>query len=129
MKPLNLREYAEALALTDDREFALEILENLDLIDEYDPVNFMYDINNMLPKELHDADNWSKIENIGDRLQLLSEIQDMHAEYNLKGDANDLAREHCEIVLDLRNMLKLEEGADLVTSIEQLLERIPEYDL
>lgn len=35
MKPLNLREFAEALALGDNREFATEILENLDFADTY----------------------------------------------------------------------------------------------
>jgi hypothetical protein len=133
MKPLNLREYAEALALTDDREFALEIIDHLDIYDELDPENFMYDINNMLPKELHDADNWRKIENIGDRLQLLSEIQDMLSEFGLPlvayDEVRDLIEQRCKIEEMLEDARWLGTDKDIVEAVAQLLGRVPEYDL
>jgi hypothetical protein len=129
MKPLNLREYAEALTLTDDRDFALEILDNLQFVEEAEHEELCEDIAHASEDEFKKHDPRKQIDRIGDRLNVLSEIQDMHKEYLLTGDADDLAREHCEIVLDLRNMLKLEEGADLIEAVAQLLERIPEYDL
>lgn len=132
MKPLNLREFAEGLALTDAREHALEILENLDFIDTCQ----FEEIQNQLlhySKDSGTIDNLKKLEWIGDRSHLLGEIQDELQKHKFEGDTDDVVRDLAETHRTIEGLLRdkglLADDGDILESVLQLLERVPQYDL
>lgn len=131
MKPLNLREYAESLALTDNREFALEILENLDFVETANFEELCENLTLYSEKEFKNHDPIKQIERIGDRLDLLDEIKDTLDSNGFKSDADDVVKQLVETDLALRSLLKLDATGDIFETVAQLLEnqKPKEYDL
>jgi hypothetical protein len=138
MKPLNLREYAEALALTDDRDFALEILENLDFIDHAEHEELCEDIADASEDEFKKHDPRKQIDRIGDRLNLLDEITSALADNGFStGDpfrdpadeVRDLIDQRCKIEEMLEDARWLGTNKDIVEAVAQLLGRVPQYNL
>jgi hypothetical protein len=138
MKPLNLREYAEALALTDDREFALEILENLDFVDNANFDELCEDIAHASEDEFKKHDPRKQIERIGDRLNLLDEITSALADNGFSSgdpfrdpadEVRDLIDQHCKIEKMLEDARWLGTDKDIVEAVAQLLTEPTEFDL
>lgn len=132
MKPLNLREYAEALALGPDREFAQEILDNLDFYEVSEFEELCDDLQHISEKEFKEHSPRKQVERIGDRLQLLDEIKDTLDSNGFKGDADDAVRDLAELSLALRNVLGLDATGDIFEAVAQLVDnqqKPMEYDL
>jgi hypothetical protein len=133
MKPLNLREYAEALALTDDRQFAIEILDNLQFVEEAEYLELCEDIAHASEDEFKKHDPRKQIERIGDRLNLLDEITSALADNGFStGDpfrdpadeVRDLINQHCEVEELLQNAGLWREDS-LTISVAELIARVP----
>lgn len=132
MKPLNLREYAEALALGPDREFATEILENLDFADTYPRYEIEHELRIASEKEFEEHEPLKQIGRIIDRLNVLDEILDTLNTNKLDGDPDDVVRGLAELSLALRNVLGLDPDGDIFEAVAQLVDNKPkpmEYDL
>jgi hypothetical protein len=138
MKPLNLREFAEQMLLGEHREFAIEILENIDFVDS---ANFEEIESALFHYASADAcgstDNLKKLEWIGDRSELLDDIEKELKEHKFNvGEVNgvddivkDLAETHRTIEGLLCDKGQLDEDCDVLEAVRQLLERVPQYDL
>lgn len=139
MRPLNLQEFAEELRRKGDpreAEFATEILDLLQVEEEcaepfsdlcYDIAHYAkgYDHAEIAPKALE----W-----IGDRSNLLKQIEEELDKDGRSGDVDDQVKQLIETVASIRNILSLEEGTDedLEIAIQGLMDREPktvEYDL
>jgi hypothetical protein len=130
MKPLNLREYAEALALGPDREFATEILENLDFVETSEYEELCDDLQHISEKEFKEHSPRKQVDRLGDRLNVLDIIQDIFDKAGLKGDPDDVARDLVEDKLALRSLLKLDATGDIFEAVAQLVDnQAKEYDL
>jgi hypothetical protein len=133
MKPLNLKEFAEQMLLSDDREFAIEILENLDFVETANYDELCKEITYHSEEEFKKHDPCKQIERMGDRLNVLDIIQDILNEHKLDGDpedeVRDLATTHRTIEGSLRDKGLLAPDGDILESVLQLLERVPQYDL
>lgn len=130
MKPLNLREYAESLLCGDHREFAFEILENLDFVESSNFEQLCQDITHHSEKEFKNHEPIKQIDRIGDRLNVLDIIQDIFDKAGLKGDPDDVARDLVEDKLALRSLLKLDATGDIFEAVAQLVDnQAKEYDL
>lgn len=134
MKPLNLREYAESLALSDNRDFAIEILENLDFLETYPKDQIDDDLLHYTSKcgDCTSVDPLKQIEWLGDRSNLLGEILDTLNTNKLDGDPGDIVRDLAELPLALRNVLGLDPDGDIFEAVAQLVDNKPkpmEYDL
>lgn len=134
MKPLNLREFAEALALGDNREFAQEILDNLDFLETYPKDQIDDDLLHYTSKcgDCTSVDPLKQIEWLGDRSNLLGEILDTLNTNKLDGDPDDVVRGLAELSLALRNVLGLDATGDIFETVSQLIEnqaKPMEYDL
>lgn len=132
MKPLNLREFAEALALGPDREFATEILENLDFADTYPRYEIEHELRIASEKEFEEHEPLKQIGRIIDRLNVLDEILDTLNTNKLDGDPDDVVRDLAELSLALCNVLGLDDTDDIFEAVAQLVDNKPkpmEYDL
>lgn len=124
MKPLNLREFAEALALGDNREFAQEILDNLDFLETYPKDQIDDDLLHYTSKcgDCTSVDPLKQIEWLGDRSNLLGEIKDILDKNKLEGDPDDVVRDLAENDLALRGLLGLDPDGDIFEAVSQLVE-------
>lgn len=116
MKPLNVREWLEPLAMHDD--FAREALEIVDL-EEYSEecrgiVDYLETEQAKAPIKASDPANW-----FVDRSNLLSELSDMLAQAGFVGDPDDALQN----LLDELEELRTENSALKVAQANQ------EYDL
>lgn len=134
MKPLNLKEFAESLMLGQHREFAIEILENLDFVENSNFEELCEDITRHSEKEFKEHDPIRQIDRIGDRLNLLDEIKDSLDKNGFSGDPDDEIGRLIETSVTLSGVLH-DKGfmdtlnGDIVESVLQLLERVPAFDL
>jgi hypothetical protein len=92
VKPLNLREFAEALALGDNREFAQEILDNLDFVEKANFDELCEDLKHISEKEFKEYTPQKQVERIGDRLNQFDEVRDIFDSNGFKGDPDDVAK-------------------------------------
>jgi len=138
MKPLNLKEFAEQMLLTDNREFALEILENLVFVDNTNFDELCEDIKHHSEKEFKEHDPRKQIDRIGDRLNLLDEITEALADNGFStGDpfrdpadeVRDLIEQRCKIEEMLEDAHWLGTDKDIVEAVAQLLGCVPQYNL
>jgi hypothetical protein len=137
MKPLNLQEYAEQLRLTGDSreiDFADMILQLLDIEEAVaEPFDALCDdLRNYAdtlpeaptPKELSRAMEW-----VGDRSDLLKEIEAELDKDGRTGDTDDQIKAMLETLENIRTALGLPDTAtdeDLATHIQALADREPE---
>jgi len=132
MKPLNLKEFAESLLLGQYREFAIEILDNLQFVEEANYLELCEDITRHSEKEFKEHEPIRQIDRIGDRLNQFGEIKDNLDQHGFKGDPDDevlrLIEQHCQIEELLQNAGQWQDG-ELLDNIVLLLERVPEFDL
>lgn len=132
MKPLNLREYAQSLLCGDYREFAFEIIENLDFVETSQHDELCEDIARHSEKEFQGHSPIRQIDRIGDRLNQFDEILDTLNANKLNGDPDDVVRDLVELSLALRNVLGLDPAGDIFAAVSQLIEnqaKPVEYDL
>jgi len=123
MKPLNLREYAEALALTDDREFALEILHLIPLESE------RYEIEQAL--NAWDG-SWyqpfKQIESLGEQAKRLDEIKELLQNHGFEDDPDIEVQMLIETRCKVEEMLQdagLWREDSLTISVAELIARTP----
>ena len=134
MKPLNLREFAESLLLGQHREFAIEILDNLDFRENSNFEELCEDITRHSEKEFKYHEPIRQIDRIRDRLNLLDEIKDSLDKNGFSGDPDDEIGRLIETSVTLSGVLH-DKGfmdtlnGDVVESVLQLLERVPAFDL
>lgn len=139
MKPLNLTEFAEELRRKGDwrtSEFGDEILT---LIDSEPELEFLDELRGDIAhyaKEFSNPDDASKaLEFVGDRSNLLGEIEKLLDEDGRTGDTDDQVKALLELVENIRTILLLPDGAtdeDMENAIQGLMDREPktlEYDL
>jgi len=129
MKPLNLREFAQSLLCGDNREFAFEIIDNLDFVETSNFEQLCEDITHHSEKEFKGHDPIRQIDRIGDRLNVLDEIKDTFDKAGMKDDPDDVATRLVETDLALRSLLKLDTTSDIYETVARLLEDQKEYDL
>lgn len=138
MRPLNLKEFAEGLRRKGDirdADLADEILALLDLEEEVaEPYsNLLVDLENAVPKDLRDKPE-KAMEWLGDRSNLLAEIEKALEEAGHKGDADDVIKGLIGTLADAEKILEDHgwPGTDFLNALENLAENaltIPEYDL
>ena len=130
MKPLNLREFAKSLMLGEHRDYAIEILENLDFVENSNFDELCREIAHCSEKEFKDHEPLKQIDHISDRLDQLDEIQDILNQHKFDGDPSDDVRQLAEAHMTIQGLLqdKGYEG-DLIECVLQLLDRVPQYDL
>lgn len=142
MKPLDLKEFAEGLRTSGDwreADFATEILDLLDLEEEVaEPYsNLCDDLNHYAPESLADKPE-KQCEWLGDRSNLLEEIEKELDKDGRTGDTDDQIKEMLETLDNIRVALGLPETAtdeDLETAVQELADReaktppAMEYDL
>lgn len=131
MKPLNLREFAQSLLCGDHREFAIEIIENLDFVETSQHDELCEDIARHSEKEFKGHSPIRQIDRIGDRLNQFGEVRDIFDSNGFKGDPDDIAKQLCETDLALRSLLKLDATGDIFEVVSQLVDNQPKtlYDL
>lgn len=131
MKPLNLREFAQSLLCGDHREFAIEIIENLDFVETSQHDELCEDIARHSEKEFKGHSPIRQIDRIGDRLNQFDEVRDIFDSNGFKGDPDDIAKQLCETDLALRNLLDIDATADIFEVVSQLVDNQPKtlYDL
>jgi len=135
MKTLNLKEFAESLLLGENdrhRDFAQEILENLDFVDNSKFDELCGDIAGISEKEFKNHEPLKQIDRIGDRLNSLDEIKDELQKHGFDGDTDDEVRKLIEVRRQIEEMLQnagLWTDGDLYEVLCQLVERAPQYDL
>jgi len=129
MKPLNLREFAEALALGDNREFAKEILDNLDFVEKSEYEELCEDLTHISETEFKGHSPRKQVDRIGDRVSMFEEILDTLDRNKMQGDPDDAVRDLAELSLALRNVLGLDTTSDIYETVARLLEDQKEYDL
>lgn len=131
MKPLNLKEFAESLMLGQHREFAIEILDNLDFVDTYPRYEIEHELRIASEKEFENHEPLEQIGRIIDRLNVLDEVRDNLIKHGFDSDISDEVSSLIGTLCDAEKLLqdaKVWEG-DLLESIALLLELVPAYDL
>lgn len=139
MKPLNLEEFATELRRKGDwreSEFGDEILT---LIDSEPELEFLDELRGDIAhyaKEFSNPDDASKaLEWVGDRSNLLGEIEKALDKDGRTGDVDDQVKALLDLVENIRTILLLPDEAtdeDMETAIQGLMDREPktlEYDL
>jgi len=136
MKPLNLREFAQSLLCGDHREFAFEIIENLDFVETSQHDELCEDIARHSEKEFQGHSPIRQIDRIGDRLnqfdEILKTLKEIKPIAQHRGDPDDIVRDLAEMSLALRNVLGLDPDGDIFEAVTQLIENQAkplEYDL
>lgn len=139
MKALTLEEFAEELRRKGDFrevEFADEILQLLDIEEECaEPYgNLCSDIEHYAKDFSNPTDAAKALEWVGDRSNLLKEIEEELDKDGRTGDTDDQVKALLETVAKLRDILGLEEGTDedIENAVQALVDRAPaamEYDL
>lgn len=135
MQPLTLKEFAQQLRM-DGCEFADEIFDLIDLEEEIaEPYgNLCYDIE-QYAKDFSNPDDASKaLEWLGDRSNLLAEIEKALDEDGRTGDTDDQVKAMLETLSNIHDIIGAADTAtdeDLETLIQALAERPAptEYDL
>lgn len=130
MKPHTLKEFAENLRITGDwreTEFATEILDLLDIETEVaEPYSDLCcDIENYA-KNFSNPDDASKaLEWIGDRSNLLTEIEDQLKEAKRDGDVDDIVKEMIGTLADAEAILEAAgwPGMDFIDALQGLADR------
>lgn len=131
MKPLNLKEFAEQMLLGEHREFAIEILDNLEVVDTYPRYAIEHELRIASEKEFENHEPLEQIGRIIDRLNVLDDIKDILIKHGFEEDIGDEVSSLIGTLSDAETLLqnaKVWEG-DLLESIALLLERVPAYDL
>lgn len=118
MKPADLREFAEKLYVTAPRheEFAKEILELLDREEDSVEAEMIEELEHHCPEGMHGKDPLKMIEYLGDRDDVLTEIEKKITDHKfvLKAwainerplsDADDLVDDLFDVLFDLDEIL------------------------